>query len=297
MNKHVILILIIASACTKDIEQTIVDIPDNNFLLALIDQGVDINGDSQISSSEAELINYLDLRGRNISDLTGIEAFIYVDTLDCSENELTSINISTLEELRVLRCSNNNLTSLDVSSNGLLEELYCPLNLLESLDCTGNPILKVLDCCFNELTDLNITNNTLLTYLNCGCFSNKFTTLDVSNNIFLETLICHGVSQLSHLDITNNIHLKSLYVGGNGNFKSELTSLDVSKNSVLENLSITLSHLSNLDISKTNSLKNINLYGNPDLSTVCVWELPFPPEGVSVGTTDSPNVIFTTDCN
>ncbi len=33
----------------------------------------------------------------------------------------------------------------------------------------------------------------------------------------------------------------------------------------------------------------------PTLYQVCVWELPFPPEGVDVDMTDSPNVYFTTD--
>jgi len=35
----------------------------------------------------------------------------------------------------------------------------------------------------------------------------------------------------------------------------------------------------------------------PSLNKVCVWEMPFPPAGVSVSTTDSPNIYFTTDCN
>ncbi len=35
----------------------------------------------------------------------------------------------------------------------------------------------------------------------------------------------------------------------------------------------------------------------PMLFEVCVWELPFPPEGVEIDTTDSPNVCFETDCN
>jgi len=33
------------------------------------------------------------------------------------------------------------------------------------------------------------------------------------------------------------------------------------------------------------------------LYKVCVWEMPFPPDGVSVDSTDSPNVYFTTDCS
>jgi hypothetical protein len=35
----------------------------------------------------------------------------------------------------------------------------------------------------------------------------------------------------------------------------------------------------------------------PSLSKVCVWTMPFPPAGVSVNTSESPDVYFTMDCN
>jgi hypothetical protein len=34
----------------------------------------------------------------------------------------------------------------------------------------------------------------------------------------------------------------------------------------------------------------------PSLYNVCVWEMPFPPVGVGVDTTNSPNVYFTSNC-
>ena len=42
---------------------------------------------------------------------------------------------------------------------------------------------------------------------------------------------------------------------------------------------------------------DLNISQMPTLYQVCVWEIPFPPAGVSVYTTNSPNVYFTTDCN
>ena len=33
------------------------------------------------------------------------------------------------------------------------------------------------------------------------------------------------------------------------------------------------------------------------LEKVCVWNMQFPPDGVEVDTTGSPNVYFTTDCS
>ena len=41
----------------------------------------------------------------------------------------------------------------------------------------------------------------------------------------------------------------------------------------------------------------VHIDGNNRLNKVCVWSTPFPPIGVEVDTTGSPNVYFTTDCS
>jgi len=41
----------------------------------------------------------------------------------------------------------------------------------------------------------------------------------------------------------------------------------------------------------------LTLASIPSLYKVCVWTLPFPPAGVAVDTTGSPNVYFTINCN
>ena len=79
-----------------------VDIPDTAFLNALIDEWVDRNGDGEISKDEAEVISFLDFSYKDISDMTGIEAFISINTLYCNNNQLTSQDVSNntaLEEL------------------------------------------------------------------------------------------------------------------------------------------------------------------------------------------------------
>lgn len=140
-----LLLLSFLSQCRKD--DPVVNIPDNNFLNALIDQGVDTNGDGKISPEEAEVIISLDVREKSIADMTGIEKFINLDTLNCN---------------------NNQLTSLDVSNNTFLEYLSCRSNQLTSLDVSNNNALNWFDCGFNQLTSLDVTNNTTLTFLICN---------------------------------------------------------------------------------------------------------------------------------
>lgn len=60
----------------------IINIPDNNFLDALIELGVDRNGDGIIEPAEAEVILSLEVSYDSITDMTGIEAFVNLDTLN-----------------------------------------------------------------------------------------------------------------------------------------------------------------------------------------------------------------------
>jgi len=207
INKTILFIVTLALLCQCDNTNPDpnINIPDNNFLNALIDLGVDTNGDGKISPAEAKLITSLEVFEKNISDLTGIEEFINLDTLICWGNKLTSLNVSNNTALKILVCDRNMLTDLDVSYNTVLTELWCRHNLLSSL---------------------NVSNNQALVLLNCQ--NTRITSLDVSNNIGLRLLYLNYMASLNK---------------------------------------------------------------------VCVWEMPFPPAGVYVDTTGSPNVYFTTDCN
>jgi hypothetical protein len=97
--KRIGLILMALVLMTSPLFSQTVSIPDTAFLHALIEKGVDTNGDSLISYEEAEKVTYLDVGvsnflSRNITDITGIEAFINMDTLICSRNRLSSLDLS-----------------------------------------------------------------------------------------------------------------------------------------------------------------------------------------------------------
>jgi len=114
-------LLVLFTQCEKD--PVHVDIPDDAFLTALIERGVDTNGDNIISPAEAAVVTFLSVSRYDISDMTGIEAFINLDTLLCQSNQLTSLDVSNNTELRNLGCARTQLTSLDVSNNFALEQL------------------------------------------------------------------------------------------------------------------------------------------------------------------------------
>ncbi|MFH0759599.1 MAG: T9SS type A sorting domain-containing protein [Bacteroidota bacterium] len=264
-------------------EEVLVEIDDLNFLNALIEQGVDTNGDEAISYSEAEAVVSLDVSDREISDMKGIEAFVNLDTLNCLSNQITSLDLSGNQKLEVLWCRDNQIGTLDISNNPALELISCRNNKLVNLDVSNISALRILYCSNNQLGGLDISNNIQLSGLYCEdnlitsldvsnnpdlwrlwCSNNQLTSLDVSHNGYLEDLWC-GVNQLASLDVSKNLYLVELWCEEN-----LLTSLDVSKNSLITNLVCYEDQLTNLDVSNNHALRELwcgdNLLSNLDVS-------------------------------
>ena len=98
----ILLALLLTISCNKEDPLAFVEIPDDAFLEALIEKGVDQNGDGKICVCEAEEITSLDLSYRNISNMTGIEAFVNLDTLSFIGNPVTSLILSDHKALKFL---------------------------------------------------------------------------------------------------------------------------------------------------------------------------------------------------
>ena len=175
-------------------------------------------------------------------------------SLDCSENDITSIDLSNNSGLTELYCYSNQLTSLDLSNNSALTYLSCGSNQLTSLDLSKNSKLTELDCNSNQLTSLDLSKNSGLTFLYCS--SNQLTSLDLSKNSALTFLSC-GSNQLTSLDLSKNSALEILYCPSN-----QLTSLDLSKNSGLTFLYCSSNQLTSLDLSKNSGLTYLDCSSN-----------------------------------
>ena len=160
--------------------------PDDNFWNYLLEQ--DYGKDGVLTEAEIRNITVMDVSEKEIKSLKGIEYFTALRTLNCSDNELTELDISGNTALDTLDCSYNELTALDVSKNTELDSLDCSVNELTALDVSKNTALRSLDCGFNELTALDISKNTALTYLRC--IGNSLTSLDLSKNMALNKLLC-----------------------------------------------------------------------------------------------------------
>src|SRR5664279_3148365 len=173
----VLLALVLLTRCKKD--EPAIKIPDSLFMTTLVELGIDKNNDLQISSSEAEAVTSLNIYGKEITDITGINAFTNLDSLTCSFNNLSTLDVSGLSKLIYLDCGMNPLSSLDVSNNTLLIELWCNYcNTISELNVSGNKLLTTLFCRQNSLSDIDLSNCPALIRLYCS--GNNLEKLDIT---------------------------------------------------------------------------------------------------------------------
>ena len=95
-------------------------VPDDNFEAYLEANGMGngIANDNFVFHHNINTVASLTVSG--VADLTGIADFTYLTSLNCSGNQLTSLNLSNNTALTFLSCGDNQLTSLDVSNNTAL---------------------------------------------------------------------------------------------------------------------------------------------------------------------------------
>jgi Leucine-rich repeat (LRR) protein len=184
--------------------EEVVNIPDAAFKAYLVgNASINLNSDSEIQVSEAEAFTgTINCTTLGIADLTGIEAF----------TGITGLN-----------CSNNNITALNLNGNTLLTELYCNGNALKSLDVSNLSALMTLDCSDNDISALNLSSNIALTDIYCTDL--HLTDLDLSANPNLTTIDCSQNHMLSSLNVQNGNNMNVVFFSALGN--TELTCIKV----------------------------------------------------------------------
>ena len=214
----------------------------------------DTNADGLLSPQEINSVTSISCNGRGLTSLEGVALFPNLASLDCANNQLTTLDVSSNTALQWLDCDSNQLTALDVSGNTALEYLWCGSNQLTALDVSSNTALQHLGCNGNQLTALDVSRNTTLQWLTCG--NNQLTALDVSHNAALVRLWC-GSNQLTALDVSRNTALEDLQC-----YDNQLTALDVSSNTALLRLLCANNQLTELDVSGCASLAELECADN-----------------------------------
>ena len=234
--------------------------PDADFC-SFVASSFDEDNDNYLSDTEINAVESINCADKGISDLTGISHFTALETLNCFDNQLTSLDVSKNTALIYLDCYGNQLTSLDVSKNTALTYLDCGRNQLTSLDVSKDTALTELDCRSNQLTKLDVSKNTALTTL--YCWDNQLTKLDVSKNTALTDLACYN-NQLTSLDVSKNTALTYLDCDNN-----QLTSLDIS-NTNTDNLTCR-DNIYQIVVDNDRTFDLSTLPGNFDVARTSDW--------------------------
>ena len=270
-----------------------VAIDESNFPDEIFRQYVSDNFDTDsngyLSNYETSGVTFINLYSCGVSSVEGIEWFKDLQTLECSSNNLTEIDLSQNPNLWDLRVDDNQLTELDVSDYSNLNCLYCCNNQLTELDVSKNSNLTTLGCWSNQLTSLQLNDNIATLYCNdnsltelnvagneslerLGCDNNQIAELDVSGCFSLEYLSC-GDNPITELDLADNDNLNNLYCDNN-----QLTELDLSNCTKLYELNCSHNQLEELDVSNnsclsklycdSNLLTELNVTNNADLTVL-----------------------------
>lgn len=132
--------------------------PDPAFLGWVRKQ--DTDGDGFLSQTEREAVTRMDLRKLGIQDLSGLEYFPALEYLNCSENDLVSLELADFPALTSLTCNENSrLSELILSGVPTLEQLYCFDSSLSHLDLHGLPNLTYLAWGGSPLEELDLSGN------------------------------------------------------------------------------------------------------------------------------------------
>ena len=298
LMKKLIFLLTLAAltslATHADVAINSTNFPDDNFRNYLLSR----YPDGRLTDSDIASCKTLDVRGLNIASLTGVKYFTAITKLDCYSNPnlttidgiqsckaleeimadncgLTSLDVTGLNNLAVLRLRNNKLTTFSVSGlsqlyylrlsgNSLLTQVYCPDNDLTTLDVTECFGLQTLICNNNpRLTSVTgLIGDTKITHLECNNCAlwdvdatlkqlKKLEYLSIGNNSFAKLEIAY-MPNLHYLSVAGSTQLTELYANENG-----ISTLDVSGCTALNILDCSGNPLGSIDVSKCTALTEL----------------------------------------
>ena len=249
-----------------------INIPDANFKAAL-QKLFRKSATQEITVRDARSINTLNVPSLKISDLTGIEHFVNLVSINVTGNRLSGLVLPFLPKLTHLDASYNQLTSVVLESSKLpaLETLYLFGNQLVELELDG----------FTELSLVDLRNNALETVVLRDL--PKITNVYKDGNSYSEGRVLLSGDPVKNFTAVNLPALTSLPLSGDRSWKlesvvlndlPELVSINVTGNRLsglvlpvlpkLTHLDASYNQLTSvvLESSKLPALETLYLFGN-----------------------------------
>lgn len=193
-------------------------VPDDAFEQRLIDLNLDNVLDDYVVTSNISSLTILNLDGTGVVDLTGIEDFAALTTLDAGFSNIQTVDLSTNTQLTELNLRDNNIDQITLGGTQFtfinLDE-----NELDNFDPSIYPNLNHFSMRNNNLSEINLSGLTNLDLVILRF--NNLSAIDVSDSNLLTHLDVQG-NMIEEIDLTNQNILDFLLVNDN-----ELTLLNL----------------------------------------------------------------------
>ena len=171
-----------------------------------------------------------------------------------NNGELTNINTLNSPKIQTIDISNTGkLTNIEgLSDKDQLEKFVAWGNKIESYDFSKMTKLKSINLIGSPVKEIKGLSaaGTNLTTLDLG--STQISSLDVTQNTELQKLNLSYVKGITTLDLSNNTHLTELTTNNSG-----IRELKLGSKNGLKNINVSNSKLSSLDISEAGTIENI----------------------------------------
>ena len=274
------------------IEISEANFPDDNFRAYVSSEDIDRNRDGYLSDDEIVATTEINVSYLNISDLKGIEFFNGLKELNCSYNQLTSLDVSHNMALTRLYCYCNRIRGTDMtklvnslpdrksaSEEGTLWVYYIDDSPAGNMMTPGqveiakekNWNVVMWDDDYEdfipyegetpdgiEISEANFPDDNFREYVGSK-------TIDKDEDGYLSDDEIEAVTEIDvmYMDIEDLTGigyftaLKTLYAGRN-----KLTELDLSKNTALDYLGCSDNQLTELDLGENTALTTLYCGGN-----------------------------------
>ncbi len=241
-------------------------IPDTNFEQFLVDQGIDTNGmNGNILDVDAQAVNALNVTRNDITDFTGLEAFVNLTSLNAGTNQFATLPLNTLLLLEELVFNQNVvLANLDLSSNSNLRLLNIRANggtntaPMATLDLSNNLLLEYIHIYnFRNLANVIFPNTDTVEYVyllqTAAGITVDFSGYDSLETLTLSTNFDNALPINAVLPNNQNTLKSASFQGGN------IINPDLSNFLALEYLSFQTSNVETLQLPITNTLERIRI--------------------------------------
>lgn len=174
----------------------------------------------------------LDIKDREITDISCLKVFVHLRYIDLSGNKISDLSpLNHLTHLLTVKADKNLVTTAKLNELPYLQILNCSNNKVQSLEGIGHPLLETLNLNGNEISDVSrLSFNKLARLTQLELKANKLTStagihLPGLRKLYLGDNSIVNIEQLSRLQNLTILHLRNNKITSLDGFPETLTQL------------------------------------------------------------------------